>query len=367
VPQQHKLSIFTQGVVVFRATVVQHADVRPRMQRLLLAAVRTQRGGGTVDAMLVRSVLAMLVELGVGSMSAYAEDFERPMLEESAAFFSRDSRAALAASSAPDYVKYAERRLADERRRAELLMDASTAPKLSELLERTLVADHAVALVEMEGSGLLHLLELDRVDDLQRLHRLFAAVRAPVAWRPPPELATASGANAAAERSLLPVAILKDGMKAQIMRKGRAIVFDAELQKEPAKLIQALLDLRGKYARIVDVAFGGERMFALGMKEVRARARARARAAGGLRRSLRPAPPPSRPLPATPPGLRVGRQRAGGGPAIVGGQQRRARVPGAVRGRADEDGLPRHDRGRGGRAAGRGRAALPLPLGQGRL
>jgi hypothetical protein len=244
-------------------------------------------------------------------------------------------------------------------------MDASTAPKLSELLERTLVADHAVVLVEMEGSGLLHLLELDRVDDLQRLHRLFAAVRAPVAWRPPPELATASGANAAAERSLLPVAMLKDGMKAQIMRKGRAIVFDAELQKEPAKLIQALLDLRGKYARIVDVAFGGERMFALGMKEVRARARARA--AGGLRRSLRPAPPPSRPLPATPPGLRVGRQRAGGGPAIVGGQQRRARVPGAVRGRAHEARLPRGVRGRGGRKAVQGRAALPLPRGQGRL
>lgn len=35
----------------------------------------------------------------------------------------------------------------------------------------------------MEGSGFLFLLEHARFDDLRRMHRLFAAAKAPIPWK----------------------------------------------------------------------------------------------------------------------------------------------------------------------------------------
>jgi len=292
--QHRKLPIYEQGTVIFRTIVAQHLDVRPRVQRLLLAAVRGHRDGAPLDASLVRGVLAMLVELGV-----YVEDWEAPMLGETAAFFHAESRDVLARSTACDYCRFAERRLAEERARAELVMHPTTLPKLLAVLERALVGDHAVTLVEMEGSGLLHQLEHDRVEDLQRTFRLFAVVRQQVPWRPPAELVQSERDR---ERAAAPVVIIKDVMKALIMRKGLAIVFDAEAQREPVKLVQALLDLRDKFARLVEAAFAGDRMYQTGLKEVSwggARVRARVRDAGAcsIQGSFVSSPPPS-PTPA---------------------------------------------------------------------
>jgi hypothetical protein len=101
---------------------------------------------------------------------------------------------------------------------------------------------------------------------LQRLFRLFAAVKTSVTWRPPSELVMSDRDR---ERSAAPVVVLKDVMKAQIMRKGLALLFDAEAQREPPKLIQALLDLRDKYGRVVEAAFHNDRMYQVGLKEVR--------------------------------------------------------------------------------------------------
>ena len=43
----------------------------PRVQRLLLASMEGARGAQQVDAPLVRSVLSMLVELGINSTAVY--------------------------------------------------------------------------------------------------------------------------------------------------------------------------------------------------------------------------------------------------------------------------------------------------------
>lgn len=159
--------MFEQGLLIFRETVAQHPEIRPRLQRLLLAAVRDHRNGGTMDASLIRSVLSMLVELGIGSTACYAEEFEGPMLAETARFYHDESRDVLGKHTAYEYCRYAERRLAEERQRADLIMHPSSGGKLMSLLEAKLVAEHAIALVEMEGSGLLYQLEHERYEDVQ--------------------------------------------------------------------------------------------------------------------------------------------------------------------------------------------------------
>jgi cullin 3 len=289
-----KLPIFEQGIVIFRSVVAQHAEVRGRVQRLLLDSIRRHRNGEAMDVSLIRSVLAMLVELGISNTSVYVDEFETQMLQQTAAFYHEESREVLASNPVYEYCKYAERRLNEERQRALLVMHPSTVPKLMALLESKLVAEHAIALVEdsrggvsSSGSsggsgsgsagvasstssgttGFLWQCEQDRYEDLNRLFRLFASSKQMVVWRPPPELAP-SEKDKEKEKSSPPVVVLKDVMKAQIMRKGLALVFDPERQKEPVELIQGLLDLRQKYALIVEKAFHNDRLYNTGLKEV---------------------------------------------------------------------------------------------------
>lgn len=47
----------------------------------------------------------MLVELGVNSRNVYEEDFEKPFLETSAAFYRVESQEFIASNSCSDYMK----------------------------------------------------------------------------------------------------------------------------------------------------------------------------------------------------------------------------------------------------------------------
>jgi cullin 3 len=237
----------------------------------LLSSVKAHREGKVINIDLLRSILAMLKELGssnsTNSNLVYIDEFEKPMLEESETFFAADAKAALFRCTADEYCKYVEKRLDEERLRADTIMDISTGEKLSALLENVLIAEHAVTVAEMEGSGLNVQIDNDRFNDLHRMMRLFSLVGKPVVWRLPPELQTIT-TNSNPDRAVPPIAILKDGLKAHIIRKGRMSLADPDLRNDPVKLIQVLLDIRDKYTKIVDLAFGGDRLFAQALKEV---------------------------------------------------------------------------------------------------
>ena len=72
------------------------------------------------------------------------------------------------------------------------------------------------------------------------------------------------------ERLLPPVAVLRDTMKSVVISRGAAVVQDSEARKDPVLLVQALLDLRDKFLRVVDEAFDGDKDFHRALKEVRA-------------------------------------------------------------------------------------------------
>lgn len=366
--QQRKLPIYEQGLSLFRSGVVQHADVAPRVQRLLLASVRSHRSGAALDVALMRSVLSMLVDLaggaaggsggaGGGASGVYGMLFEAPLLAESGQFFHDESREVLARSTAPEYCAYAERRLAEERARADAVMHGLTTGRLLSLVECKLVAEHALALIDAEGSGLAYQLEHDRYEDMGRLYRLTAASRTFVAWRPPAELINSERDR---ERTALPVTVLKDSFKALVMRRGLALLFDAEAAKDPVKLIASLLDARDKYARAVEAGFNGDRAFQLALKEVRhsrcgmlwrLSALHRSCHSAGLRlvpsssSQCAPVPPIPPLLEPTPAGLRERCEPAGGGPPRRLRPQPHPRGPRLLRGRAAQGRGPLPGRG----------------------
>lgn len=130
----------------------------------------------------------MLMILGLDSRSVYEEDFEGPFLDMSAEFFQvslfealfcslsfcsccgsflkqhicsfqMESQKFLAENSASVYIKKVEARINEEIERVMHCLDKSTEEPIVKVVERELISKHMKTIVEMENSGLVHMLK----------------------------------------------------------------------------------------------------------------------------------------------------------------------------------------------------------------
>jgi len=182
VPQSRKAPIYEQGTILFRTVVARNPDIKGRMLRLLLTAIEDGRRGRQIDNQLLRSVLGMLIDLGVSSTICYVEDFETRYLLDSNHFFQTESASLLETSTVPEYLRRTEVRLAQEIDRGISILHPSTLPRLKSLLERTMISEHAADLLELEGSGFISMLERDSREDLARMYSLFSLCKQPIIW-----------------------------------------------------------------------------------------------------------------------------------------------------------------------------------------
>lgn len=63
-----------------------------------------EREGEQVDRALLKNVIDIFVEIGMGQMEPYEQDFEAQMLQESGAFYSRKASSWISDDSCPDYM-----------------------------------------------------------------------------------------------------------------------------------------------------------------------------------------------------------------------------------------------------------------------
>ena len=78
--------------------------------------------------------------------------------------------------SCPEYMATAEAALRSEEERVDAYLHASSRPRLMAGAEQALLASHADALLNKEGSGVSSLLADGRREDLARMYRLFVRV-----------------------------------------------------------------------------------------------------------------------------------------------------------------------------------------------
>lgn len=256
-PMARKPLSYDNGTMLFRDTVARESSIRARTQRLLLGALAEARHGKPYDAALIRNILSMLESLGVTSPAVYVEDFEVPLLEEVSGQYRAESAAYLATHSCPEYLLHAEGRLLGELDRAREVVNPLTLPKLESVLHRVLIGEHAVSLLDKEGSGLVALIEREGYEDVARMYRLFALHKGAVNWKD----------RGGVTRSMPPLACMRDAMKAHLTAQGTALVTDPELQRDAPAYVSRLITLRAKYSSLVDRAMGGDKEFARAVKE----------------------------------------------------------------------------------------------------
>ncbi|KAF1393914.1 hypothetical protein PFLUV_G00020980 [Perca fluviatilis] len=236
VQQNNVENVYNLGLIIFRDQVVRYGCIRDHLRQTLLDMIARERKGEVVDRGAIRNACQMLMILGLEGRSVYEEDFEAPFLEMSAEFFQMESQKFLAENSASVYIKKVEARINEEIERVMHCLDKSTEEPIVKVVERELISKHMKTIVEMENSGLVHMLKNGKTDDLACMYKLFSRV--------PNGLKT-----------------MCECMSSYLREQGKALVSEEGEGKNPVDYIQGLLDLKSRFDRFLQESFNNDRLF----------------------------------------------------------------------------------------------------------
>ncbi len=222
-------SLWDMAVVLFRDNLAAVPDVQKRIVDSVLALIRGERNGESMNRPLVRKVLRVFTTLGI-----YRNIFEHLFLEKSKLFYAADGVRRMSEMAIPDYLGHVQKRLNEEAERVMTYLDPSTRLPLLRLLETQLLQKHVDNMLE---KGFDNLLDKNRVDDLSLMHNLFNRV---------------DGVDA--ERNAFSKYIKKTGEK----------IVNAKDQDK--QMVQSLLDLKDKLDLILLKAFNKEETFTYALK-----------------------------------------------------------------------------------------------------
>ncbi|VFQ78578.1 unnamed protein product [Cuscuta campestris] len=162
------------GFMCFRDMVYQELKIKAR--DAVIALIDQEREGEYIDRALLKNVLDFFVEIGMGRMEYYRNDFEDAMLKDTAAFYARKASKWIVEDSCPDYMLKAEECLKKEKERVSHYLHPNSEAKLLEKVQNELLVVYANQQLENEHSGLRALLRDDEREDLSRMYRLFQKI-----------------------------------------------------------------------------------------------------------------------------------------------------------------------------------------------
>ncbi|KAF5207697.1 Cullin-1 [Thalictrum thalictroides] len=241
------------GLTCFRDLVYQELHVKVKDAVIFL--IDQEREGEQIDRSLLKNILDIFVEIGMGQMDRYETDFEMPMLQDTADYYSRKASSWIEEDSCPDYMLKAEECLKREKDRVAHYLHSSSETKLLDKVQYELLTMYTTQLLEKEHSGCHALLRDDKVDDLSRMYRLFSKI----------------------PHGLDPVSSM---FKQHVTAEGTALVNQAEdaaSNKKAEKrdvvglpeqvFVKKVLDLHDKYLAYVNDCFLNHTLFHKALKE----------------------------------------------------------------------------------------------------
>nr|ABK23135.1 unknown [Picea sitchensis] len=152
IPRRSLPALNEVGLMCFRDLVYQ--EIKNNVRDAVITLIDREREGEQIDRVLLKSVLGIFVEIGMGNMDAYEIDFESAMLEDTASYYSRKAASWILEDSCPDYMLKIEECLKQERERVAHYLHSSSEQKLLEKVQNELL--------EKEHSGCHALLRDDK-------------------------------------------------------------------------------------------------------------------------------------------------------------------------------------------------------------
>ncbi|XP_017022092.1 cullin-3-A isoform X1 [Drosophila kikkawai] len=238
VQQREVDNVYNLGLILFKDQVVRYGEIQKALREKLLGMVMEERHGEAINHLAIKNACSMLITLGINSRTVYEEDFEKPFLAQSAAFYKFESQNFLAENNAGVYIKKVEARITEESSRAALYLDKDTEPRIVRVVEEELIKKHMRPIVEMENSGVVYMIKNSKTEDLACTYKLFSRLK---------------------EEGLK---VIADTMSAYLREQGRMLVKEEENgNTNPITFVQNLLDLKDRFDQFLVHSFANDRIF----------------------------------------------------------------------------------------------------------
>lgn len=226
-------SFWDMGLVIFRNHFSKAKDIQDKTVSGLLTLVDRERDGDTIDNSMLKNLLSMFTAIGT-----YEQVLEKAFIVATDTYYRKESDKLVVSLDVPSYLIHAEKRMLEESNRAFRNLDPRTRIPLMSTVERRIVSDHVVTLLD-KGFGAM--CDEGRKDDIKRCYSVLSRANKHM----PP--------NSESAHDLMKVRLME-----YVKGVGRCIVMDRE---KDAEMVQSLLDLKSRLDELVSYSFKGAENF----------------------------------------------------------------------------------------------------------
>lgn len=154
------------------------ADV---LESTVLFMIQLERAGHVIERPLIRHCIYMLEGLyetvtEEESSKLYSTMFEPAFLETSKVFYRAEGQRLLETADATTFCRVASNRIVEEGERCHSTLSPLTEQKIKDVLDQELIARNIADVVKLEGSGVKHMLDHDKLDVLKSVYELNSRV-----------------------------------------------------------------------------------------------------------------------------------------------------------------------------------------------
>lgn len=81
-----------------------YVEMKRKTRDAILQLIELERDGEQIERTLLKNVLSIFIEVGMGTMSCYQQDFEATLLKTTAEYYKRKAAFWIEEDSCPDYM-----------------------------------------------------------------------------------------------------------------------------------------------------------------------------------------------------------------------------------------------------------------------
>ena len=175
------MALFRLNVLKARINEDNALEVLSLLETIILDMIKMERKGEVIDRELIRACTYMLEVLYESitedeTTRLYLTSFEPKYLEMSRMFYREEGIALLAQGDASTFCQIARKRLKEEEERCKQTLSPISDSKIKAVVDIELIKAHIKDVIEMTGTGVQHMLDNDRVEDLRNVYELIARV-----------------------------------------------------------------------------------------------------------------------------------------------------------------------------------------------
>lgn len=232
-------SFYDFGTILFKEKIYMDSGLGERLSGLLIDEAMKDKNGVVLDKNVVKSVIDMLIQMGLGSNLVYREVFEQKFLKGSENFYKEEAGRLIEELPVSEYLKFVDKRLEQEEKLCREVIDASTRDGILSIVDECFVVTYFLQIVG--NSNLTMMIDGNDLASLKLLYKFLMRT---------PKL----------------VQGMSDAFSLYIQKKTIEILHDQNNLKKPTGTIALLLDLIDALNFIMENAFSHNRVLEFTIK-----------------------------------------------------------------------------------------------------